>query len=80
MLAKLDPTMEAWSDPTHEVDPDLLPVYTQCKAVAAYLPGKYIPVGAGRFCRHMTSMALKVPAAKLIIPAPNLEPIGLEGL
>jgi hypothetical protein len=40
MLAKLDPTAEAWSDPTHELDPDLLPTYTQYKAVIAYLPGK----------------------------------------
>lgn len=41
MLTKLDPTAEAWADPTHELDPDLLSTYTQYKAVTAYLPGNY---------------------------------------
>lgn len=42
MLTKLDPTAEAWTDPTHELDPDLLPTYTQYKAVTAQLPGTYM--------------------------------------
>ena len=40
MLSKLDPTADPWTEPTHNVDPDLLPSYTQYKAVAANLPGR----------------------------------------
>lgn len=39
MLTKLDPTAEPWTDPAHDLDPDLLPIYNQYKAQAAYLPG-----------------------------------------
>lgn len=39
MLTKLDPTVEPWTDPAHNLDPDLLPDYTHYKAQAAYLPG-----------------------------------------
>lgn len=36
ILSKLDPTAD---DPSHTLDPDLLPTYTQYKAITANLPG-----------------------------------------
>jgi len=40
MLTKLDPTAEPHMDPAQALSPDLLPSYTQCKAVTVWLPGQ----------------------------------------